>query len=752
MLEIESDIKCRGSILSIALGAKNIFVLDSAYHLNVLSATKLTPLKTFLLEKKAKPLHQFSKAMSAGSAKELLYGVNENEKVVHLTLSKSLERSEITKWHNGDTNSAKFSPSSKMYVTGGADGRSHLFKTDGDIWLNSYEPRPDYISNIAFSSDESRILISSFDGMVTIYDIERNTKLFEFKCDSAAEDALFFDGSDKVCAVTRNRGLYIFDMSISESFEEKEKDEEKDEESISETNQEEVKKNVAENKKNAEDKNSINDRLIRVKNAFDEWPTTIIVGEDNRFALVGSKKNKIYLVYLKTAQVLKTIVLENQGISEMKLSEDSLYIGFVDGTLFKINRNTLLDKLKISLEKKDFEEAQKLLDTNELLCLNSLSIAFEEAWPSILMEAMELIESDKLEEADAKVKPFIKSNKLYSDEYLSHFEKHKDIKNFIDFVNVKNYAEAYAAAEMNPEIEKLHAYQKLEEHWQIVFKNAKKLLASGLYENSLKAEKIMQPFMKVPDKKKLSQHLITNGAVFEKAELLVKEKKFRAYFSLIEQFPFLKDVGLYKKVIHYADGMHEKVVEFEHNKEFDRATQLLEALIVFPPYKELAKQGIKKIKTYADFTKKVNNKDYVQAYAMAEKAQYLKVGAEFVELKDDFKATYINAEKQAELGNPEQVLEILDIYMKVEYWKDKVKNVMQKAYVCEMESKSELNAIKWTETFEKYANLFGKDMQLQQLAEDVNMISAYNSLEDVEVDENIDSSRYEKTLIEYMEI
>jgi len=740
MLEIESDIKCRGSILSIGLGAKNIFVLDSAYHLNVLSATKLTPLKTFLLEKKAKPLHQFSKAMSAGSAKELLYGINESEKVIHLTLSKVLERSEITKWHNGDTNSVKFSPSSKMYVTGGADGRSHLFKTDGNIWLNSYEPRPDYISNIAFSSDESKVLISSFDGMVTIYDIERNTKLFEFKCDSVPEDALFFDNSNKVCAVTRNKSLYIFDMNIKESTNEKD-EEVPSKESEEGTKEDEVK-----------EENRSDDRLVRIKNAFDEWPTTIIIGEQGRFALVGSKKNKLYLVYLKTGQVLKTISLENQGISEMKLSEDSLYIGFVDGTLFRINRNILLDEFKASLDKKDFQEAQKLFNTNELLCMNSASIAFEEAWKSVLSEAIQLIEEDKLDDADAKVKPFIISNKLYSDEYLSHFEKHKDIKNFIDYVNVKNYAEAYAVAELNPEIEKLHAYQKLEEHWQIVFKNAKKFLASGLYEESLKAEKIMQPFMKVPSKQKLSQHLIANGAVFEKAEALIKDKKFRAYFSLIEQFPFLKDVSLYQKVIHYADSMHEKVVELEHNKEFSRAIQLLEALVIFPPYKDLAKEGIKKITTYADFTKKVNSKEYVQAYAMAEKSQYLKVGAEFVELKDAFKATYANAEKQAELGNPGQVIDILDIYMKVEYWKDKVKNVMQKAYISEMEFKAELSTVKWPETFEKYANLFGKDMQLQHLAEVVNMITAYDNLEDTEVDEDIDSSKYEITLIEYMEI
>jgi len=754
MLEIESDIKCRGSILSIGLGAKNIFVLDSTYHLNVLSATKLTPLKTFLLEKKAKPLHQFSKAMSAGSAKELLYGINESEKVIHLTLSKVLERSEITKWHNGDTNSVKFSPSSKMYVTGGADGRSHLFKTDGNIWLNSYEPRPDYISNIAFSSDESKVLISSFDGMVTIYDIERNTKLFEFKCDSVPEDALFFDNSNKVCAVTRNKSLYIFDMNIKESIDEK------DEEVPSEESEKGTKEDIAHNENEAEEvkesdaneENRSDDRLFIVKNAFDEWPTTIIVGEQGRFALVGSKKNKLYLVYLKTGQVLKTIPLENQGISEMKLSEDSLYIGFVDGTLFRINRNILLDEFKASLDKKDFQEAQKLFNTNELLCMNSVSIAFEEAWKSILSEAIQLIEEDKLDDADAKVKPFITSNKLYSDEYLSHFEKHKDIKNFIDYVNVKNYAEAYAVAELNPEIEKLHAYQKLEEHWQIVFKNAKKLLASGLYEESLKAEKIMQPFMKVPSKQKLSQHLIANGAVFEKAEALIKDKKFRAYFSLIEQFPFLKDVSLYQKVIHYADSMHEKVVELEQNKEFDRAIQLLEALIIFPPYKVLAKDGIKKITTYSDFAKKVNSKEYVQAYAMAEKSQYLKVGAEFVELKDAFKATYENAEKQAELGNPEKVLEILDIYMKIEYWKDKVKNVMQKAYIREMEFKAELGTVKWPETFEKYANLFGKDMQLKQLAEDVSMVSAYDNLEDAEVDENIDSSKYETTLIDYMEI
>jgi len=757
MLEVESDIKCRGSILSIGLGAKNIFVLDGAYHLNVLSATKLTPLKTFLLEKKAKPLHQFSKAMSAGSVKELLYGVSESEKIVHLTLGKGLERSEITKWHNGDANSVKFSPSASMYVTGGADGRSHLFKTDGDVWLNSYEPRPDYISNIAFSCDESKILISSFDGVVSIYDIERNTKIFSFKCDSVAEDAAFFDNANKVCAVTRNRGLYIFDMSILETseYEDEESKEDVDAEKVSEKPEETNVVEREEDKKDDEDdEESIDNsgRLIRVKDAFDEWPTTMIIGEQDRFALVGSKKNKIYLVYLKTAQVLKTIILDNQGISQMTLSDDSLYVGFVDGTLFRINRNTLLEELTASLEKKNYDEAHRLFETNELLYLNIASVSFDEAWTTVLAEAIELIEQDKLEEADKKVKPFIVSNKLYSDEYLNHFEKHKDIKNFIDYVNVKNYAEAYAAAEVNPEIEKLHAYQKLEEHWQIVFKNAKKMLSSGMYEDSLKAEKIMQPFMKVPNKKKLSQHLISNGKVFEKSELLIKEKKFRAYFGLVEQFPFLKDVSLYQKVIHYADSMHEKVVELEHNKEFNRAIQLLEALIIFPPYKELAKQGIQKIAQYADFTKKVDAGEYVQAYAMAEKSPYLMVGAEFVQLKDAFKATYENAEKQANLGRPTEVIAILDIYMKIDYWRDKVKNVMQKAYLNEMEFNAEVNDIKWPETFETYLKLFGKDMQLQQIAEALNMIPAYDNLEEVEVNEHIESSMYETTVLQHMEV
>jgi len=758
MIEVVNEIKCRGSILSIGLGAKNIFVLDAGYHLNVLSSRNLTPLKTFLLEKKAKPLHQFSNAMCVGSTKELLYSVNETEKTVHLTLTKGLERHEINQWHNGDVNCVKFSPSTDFYITGGADGRSHLFKTDGDVWLNSYEPRPDYVSAITFSDDESKVVLASFDGVVSIYDIERNAKLHSFQCESVAEDVAFFEEGTKVCVVTRERSIYTFDLSIKEEKVTQEAEEQKEQPQQQEKDKKEASSEVKENKPNEQDAkekeenqeendNTLHKRVKVVKNAFEEWPTTIAVGEQGLFALVGTKKNRVHIIYLKTLQIIKSVSFENQGVSHLKLGDESLYVGFADGSLFRVERNVLADEFKEALDKDNFSEANLLIEKNELLCLNKAYLKFETSWPIVLQEAVDLIEQNKLEEADAKVKPFIVSNKLYSEEYLQYFSNHKDIKNFIDYVNVKNYAEAYAAAELNPEIEKLHAYQKLEEHWQIVFKRAKELISSGVYDDSLKAEKLMQPFMKVPKKKKLSLHLIANGAVFEKAEALVKQKQFKAYFGLVKKYPFLEDVALYQKVINYAETIYEKVIELEHVKEFDKAIYLLETLIFFPPFRELAKNSIAKIKTYSEFVKKIAASEYVQAYNMADQNPYLQVGEDFVALKEIFKTTYELAEKKAELGKPSAVLETLDIYLKVDYWSQKIKNVMQKAYLNEMEMNVDNTDIDWTTTFETYVNIFGKNMQLQQVAKEIHKTAIFERLEDVEVDEEIPSSSYVHSIL-----
>ena len=669
MIEISHDTTCHGSVLALAKSGNRLLAIDNTYHFTTLSPATLAPAKNIPLSTQGEPLYQFSKAMDINADAHLLYTVGKEGCVYHADAAEGLKILSKGTWHEGSLGSMSFDPVGRYYATGGHDGRVHLFEYATDKWVTSFDIRPDYISELSFSADGDYLLSAAYDKQVFMYDMVRIHPVGSFETSSVTESARFFDGNHKVCCVTRHKSFEVYDRRDG--------------------------------------------RIIFSEPIFDAWPTVMITDERERYALVGTKQNTLYIISLDSYSVMAKIPLEVQGISLLSLTDDALYVGTEDGIVMRAERLNFQADMEEALRKKAYPEAALQLEKNALLYFSEATEAFEAEWPDVLAHAKELLEAGKIEEAIALTSPFTKLNPNFSKEFLSYFSHSEEILNLKSYIDKKLYQPAYELIDTYPAFRELHLYKELEEAWFGAFKKARKYLASATYEGKLEAEKILHPFSKVPEKEQSIVQLMASASVFENAEALIRQKAFPAYFQLVEKFDFLKSTELYMKTLALGTTLHNKEVRLEQEKAWEEAIELLKFLSIFPAHKKHALARIQEINDYLRFTDLVAQQNQQAAYALAEKSPYIQSSDEFQALVATFNAAYEHAGRFAEAGAPKKVLESLSLYFSIPFWSEKTRSLMKSAYVNEI-AKSDLESIDTKATLERYISLFGKDAMLEQ--------------------------------------
>ena len=674
MIEITHDTTCHGSVLSLVQSGKRLLVMDNTYHLSLLSPETLTPIKSISLAAQAEPLYQFSKAMDANSDQHILFSAGAQGCVCHADVSQGMTLLSDELWHEGSLGSMTFDPTGRYYATGGHDGRVHLFEYATSKWITSFDIRPDYISELTFSANGDYLLSAAYDKQVFIYDTVRIRLVGSFETSSVTESTRFFDNNRRIACVTRHKTFEVYDREER--------------------------------------------RIIFSEPLFDAWPTVMITDERERYAIVGTKQNLLYIINLETLSVTATIPLDVQGVSMLKLTDDALYIGTEDGIVMRAERLNFQGDFEEALRQRAFKEASLLLDKNTMLYFSEAAEAFEAEWPEVLATAKELLEQGKTDEAIALTTPFTKLNPKFSREFLSYFSNSEEILNLKSYIDKRLFQAAYELVETYPAFKELHLYQELEEAWFTAFKKARKLLATATYEGKLEAEKVLHPFSKIPGKEQSVIQLMSSASVFENAETLIRQKSFPAYFQLVEKFDFLKSTELYMKTLALGTTLHNKEVRLEQEKAWEQAIEMLKFLSIFPSYKKHALARIQEINDYLRFADIAAEKNYPAAYALAEKSPYIQSSDEFQDLVNQFRTAYDHASDFAESGAPKKVLAALQVYFSIPFWNEKTKNIMKTAYVNEIR-RSDPGIIDYKQTLDKYIALFGKDAMLEQAIREI---------------------------------
>lgn len=659
----------QGSILSIVQSKDSTLCVDNTFHIAEVGRS-LRVTKNIQVATNIETPHRYSHAFGISLEGFFCIPVFGENKVFILKLDQSKTKHITTlDDHDGAIESSAFSWDGHFFATGGQDGRVFFYDGTSFLPIASLLARSDYISTIRFSKTSEFVAISGFDKLTLIFDMLRHKIAFNFATSDVVEDSAFFDNDEKLILVCRNGASIIFSLKDG--------------------------------------------KILSAESPFAFWPTSIAIDSEENYALVGTRSDTLYVIALEDNTKAMEIKNEFSGVASLAFSLEHLYIGSTDGALLIIDYNEGKDELKASLDRKDYRSARETIYQNVFLSIHPLTKVFDEVWPEVLHQAIDLLNRDAIEDAVELTAPFMVSpaKKIEFDFYLSQKDS---VKTFLDFITKKDYTKAYEMLQTTKFLAKTPAYEKLENTWEKAFFNAKKLLIENANINKHQAEQILAPFNNTP-KKELIIHLLRNCDVFERAETLIKKQNFKEYFSLTFQFSFLRETNLYKKVLIVGERMFANLIELEKNHRYEESKKIAETLLVFPSLKRAANERIVLMQQKENLLKAIETKDTKKVYALISEIENLRAMQQFKDFTKDFLQHYEEAKPYAYNGNAKHAMVLFGEYLEINYWIDKIGSLLKIAYLKQIEKALHDIEVNWTITIKRFFERYGKSFELIKL-------------------------------------
>lgn len=698
-IKIINRLNLKGSILSINKIDNGVIVITQNYQACKIQNSQIEKLTT-LANSSFMP-HKYSKNSSANNNFICMAKIGSKETII-AKVENDIKLLFKAKIHKTDMSASSFSKDNKYLVTGGEDGRIHIYQTNNFKKIQTLPYCPDYIAALNFSKDSRFLFVSCFNKSNIIFDFQRGKVTSIFNTNEVVEWGDYFDNNSKIFLILRNLSSIIYD--------------------------------------------TIENKIINYSSPFKSWPSIFCIDDSEKIAIVGSRDSTIYLINIKDNTKIFDLKLENKtGISSICLNFGYIFIGYTSGELLILSYDDQNNEFKKVCEKKDYKNAALMIDKNIFLSLLPYAKIFDEDWDFILKKAISLLSINKIDEAIDLTNPFTRD--IAKKEIFNFYLNKKDVfKYFQELIDKKSYEEAYNMTLQIKYLTKTSHFEQLDNAWHKAFNSAKKILEENVdIEN---AKKHLEPFMKTSKKETIIQ-LLNNFHIFKDAEKLVKKQKFKEYFMLSSNFAYLQDTELYKKVILLGESFFEKAIEHENKNEYKEFERLAKFLQDFPAYKEIITIHIVNTAKKIEILNLIKQNKKYEVYKLASEYDELQYLKEFKEFCKDFDGKYDIANEIAFKGNPEALENVFQDYIRIDYWFNKIKNVFQIAYLEEFKNKVDsndnTNKINWGKSIKNYIQIFGKD-------DDITDFCALNGFENLlnNDDENeimLHPFKFQKTLI-----
>ncbi len=687
MVNIIKSIHTASSVVAIGSTPNYILIIDNIYTLYVVDKNSFSIIESLSFYKQSNQnteIHKYSRFFDISDDGDIAFGIHNTNKVILLKVGHKIEKKGVMIWHKGDVEIIKFG--AKYLATGGTDGIAYIFYKNSVNPIASIFPRPDYISNIAFSNNSNLVGISSFDKSLVIFNLDSSVQESVIFTNDVIEKLEFFENEngDFIYFVCRDGVGGIYNVTTKE--------------------------------------------LVSTYSHFVSWPTSLII-YNNLFAIVGGKGNIISIIKLEDNSRYFEVKLEKSGITNMQLYQSYLLIGFVDGDVDVVDFSSFVDELDDMLDAKEFKKVKAILTKNIFLQLHDKFITrFNEAWKSVLQEIIILLGKDEVDVALEKAEPFLDDEKR-EEEFNFYLSQRGDVKEFIEFVNSKKYKDAYFYANRYQYLQRTNAYKVLESRWNKAFSDAKNILEENPTINKKRVLEIFKEFEQVDCKKPVIASLVNNSDKFIEADKAIKKRDFKYYFALVAKYSFLKDSETYKRVLNLAEQLREKVVDYEHKQQFKEALETIDLLMNFIPYQKEAQQRIGLIKSKMRFIEAFEANDSKSAYEIAGFHPEIRLMPQFKELSKEFNKIVEKAMEEAERLNILGVLKLLQDFYGIPYLTNKIGAVMKFTYLQEIKQSKGSKRINWIKTLEEFIKRFGRCIEIERVCEELNISQIYDSIQ-----------------------
>jgi len=666
-------------VSSIKIVDNKIYTLNTGNVLNIFSKKSFAELAKHILIQDSSQRHLYDKTYAI-SSNMYFYASKYSDKGGSLFLLKDdkiIEKAYLD-FHDEPVSVSTFSNNSQLLAIGGEDGKVFFYDLNFEKSIFSFNPRSDAISSISFSKNDKFTCVAAYDKSIIIYNILSNKKIREVELSDAVEDSIFLDNSLKIIGITRDKKLFLYDEERVET-------------------------------------------LKYSDFEFRSWPSVIIeIGY--KHLLVATRSDILYLINSETLEITKEIILTNIGVKTLAIDEDSLYIGYIDGSIEVIDTMSGYKEFELNLKINKFDVATSLIEKNSFLLAFEVALKYDTIWEQVLdMAKTHILKKDE-EKALKLVKPFF-FDKKKEQEYNFLNANKNDISHFVELVKSEKDILAFRFADEIKHLKNTKEYATIEKRWQRVYQTCKLMFEKENTESSQKAINTLKRYAVIASKRKEIDNLIKNYKNFITAYKLVKARSFKLYFLLVKKRPFLAEEELYNKVNQIGYQTYLKLLDFENKEEFEKATAIAKYLLDFTDFAEKATEHIELIKLKSELQKSIDNDDIGAVYDIVNSTLRLENYKPFINYHKKFNNKRVKALEFAKNGKTEDVYALLIEYLTIEYLINSIALVFKLSYLSEMKNVAETNFdfIHWIKTLERYNLIYGLDNEILSFAKEFKL-------------------------------
>ncbi len=677
MISLLKILKLPGSILCIKIIDDKIYILDNKFILLIYSNNTFSSIDKHILLQNQKDKHLYENTLSISKNLNFYHSYTQSSNGLIFTLKENtMHKSLDIRLHVGNISYAKFSNNAKLLLVGGEDGYSSFYSFKSKRLSFSLEARSDYISSAVFSKSDEFVCIGAYDKAIKIHNIELHENIAECKISDTPEDLIFTDDNKKVLGITRDRKLFSYLI-----------------------------------KENS---------LEYASMLFAQWPTNIIQINSN-YILVGTKGDVLYIFEINSLSLVKRFKVDNFGVSSLEVSENILYIGYLNGELKIIDMDHLYQEFELKLKDSKFSQANELMKKNVFLMTKDIIKIYNDTWEEVLEIAKDTLLEHNTEEADNIVNPFI-WDKDKKDQYKTLQINLKDIKHFENLISQDNYIETFILADEKKYLQTLTNFQIIQTDFYKKFQVAKTLFSKDTHINIQDAKNIMDPYLKVASKKNLVHNLLLHYKIFTRSLKLIKSRNFKVYFRLVKHNEFLKEEILYSKVLEVGNQTYLKLLSFEQSQDYEKASEIATYLKDFTPFEDKVVELQHIIDSKIELIRLIKTNNTHKIYNLISQSDELKLLSSFIEYHKIFEAKRDEANDFANLGKSSEVKKIFEDHLNINYLVNSIAVIFKLSYLVELESAMESvpKNVNIPASVKRYALLFGIDSELHLLSKKLN--------------------------------
>jgi len=653
MIKIIQSYQVKASVIAIYSDESTIYFTDCNQTIYTVCKTTWNLSSELLMPQPKSALHRFQKGACFSKGGHIAYSAQEQGSCA-LSLKLSHVKSQLNKSEQPQENDEKTlleesvlfygndqaaevisfcGDDGEYFFSGGTDGRIFMHCSDSGKLLMSLKPKPEYISSISTDCKGDFVAYGAFDNSLTILNLRYQKEILNTVLSDVIEHSFFYNDSKSFYGVGRDGNSYTYDLKTD---------------------------------------------TFSKKALFPVWPNCCVVDSSQRFAIIGARNEKIYIVKLSDNSLFSSFKLDQKGIASLHLEGSYLFVGFENGWLYMIDMFAYVEDFSQSIAIKDFKNAKKYLDKNLFLSIHPISEMFQEAWEDALKEIVCQFSTGNSALAFEFAEPFL-SDENYKKEFALLLKRQKEFENFLTLVEKKEYFEAYGMLERAPYLSQTQSAHKLEQHFLKIFSEAKKLISQDALRNFAKAQEILKPFTLIPTKKEAVYLLLKNHEVYLRADSFIKEKRFKDYFALTAKYDFLTAQEMHKRVCSLAESSILKIKKLVDMSRYEDALNGLKQLVVFTPYKEEILQVVKEIKIRQKLSELISTDNIEQIYSFVAIYPQLESVKEFLDYDAIFNKVLHEVMILVSEGEVKAVRNLLAPYKDVTVFKPKIKECLRQA-------------------------------------------------------------------------